>query len=156
MNDAREYFLSVGERIVLSLWVGGQWAIGFLAVPVLFHTLGNRTLAGELAAPMFSLINGIGLASGGMLLVFAALSLGRGWHRSWRVMTVAVMMSAAGVILFAIQPRMAAFKAQVAASGGDLGPQFARLHGISSLLYLLVAVLGLVLVAAGGLRPARR
>ena len=77
--------LSVVERIILSLWVGGMWAIGFLAVPVLFYSLDNRTLAGEIAAPMFKIINSLGLACGALLLLSAALSQGRAWYRSWRV-----------------------------------------------------------------------
>ena len=143
--------LNIGERIILSLWVGGLWAIGFLAVPVLFHSL-DKHAAGELAAPMFTIINGIGLVCGGMLLVFAASSQGQGWYRSWRTGIIIAMMAVAAIILFVIQPQMAALKAEVAVNGGELGPQFGRLHGISSILYLLASVLGLLLVASGGVR----
>lgn len=144
--------LHIGERIILTLWVGSLWAIGYLAVPVLFHSLDNRMLAGELAASMFKIVNGIGLVCGGLLLLSAALSQGRAWYRSWRIGAIAVMMAAAAVILFVIQPQMAALKIQAAAAGGALGPQFGRLHGISSVLYLLASVLGLMLAASGGLR----
>ena len=140
--------INIGERIILTLWVGGLWAIGFLAVPVLFHTLDDRTLAGQLAAPMFTLINGIGLACGALLLLSAAMGEGRAWYRSWRIGVIAIMMVGMAVILFVIQPQMAALKVQVA-PGGALGPQFGRLHGISSAIYLLVSVLGLLLVAGG-------
>jgi len=140
--------INIGERIILTLWVGGLWAIGFLAVPVLFHTLDDRTLAGQLAAPMFTLINGIGLACGALLLLSAAMGEGRAWYRSWRVGVIAIMMGGMAVILFVIQPQMAALKVQVA-PGGALGPQFGRLHGISSAIYLLVSLLGLLLVAGG-------
>ena len=145
--------INIGERIILTLWVGGLWAIGFLAVPVLFHTLDDRTLAGQLAAPMFTLINGIGLACGALLLLSAAMGEGRAWYRSWRVGVIAIMMAGMAVILFVIQPQMAALKVQVA-PGGTLGPQFGRLHGISSAIYLLVSVLGLLLVAASGRRES--
>jgi len=140
--------INIGERIILTLWVGGLWAIGFLAVPVLFHTLDDRTLAGQLAAPMFTLINSIGLACGALLLISAAMGEGRTWYRSWRVGVIAIMMAGMAVILFVIQPQMAALKVQLA-PGGALGPQFGRLHGISSAIYLLVSVLGLLLVASG-------
>jgi hypothetical protein len=140
--------INIGERIILTLWVGGLWAIGFLAVPVLFHTLDDRTLAGHLAAPMFTLINGIGLACGALLLLSAAMGEGRAWYRSWRVGVIAIMMAGMAVILFVIQPQLAALKVQVA-PGGALGPQFGRLHGISSAIYLMVSVLGLLLVAGG-------
>jgi hypothetical protein len=149
-------YIEIGERILMTLWVGGLWAIGFLAVPVLFHLLNNRTLAGELAASMFTIINGIGLACGGLMLACAALSRGRDWYRTWRVVVIAVMMAIAAVILFVIQPQMAALKAQVAAAGGELGPKFGRLHGISSVLYLLASLLGLVLVAGGARRAGER
>lgn len=148
--------IDIGERVLLTLWVGGLWAIGYLAAPVLFHSLDNRTLAGELAGTMFKIINGLGLACGGLLLISAALSQGRGWYRSWRVGAIAIMMAVAAAILFVIQPQMAALKAQVAASGGELGPQFGRLHGISSVLYLLASVLGLLLVASGGRRYVKQ
>ena len=141
--------INIGERIILTLWVGGLWAIGFLAVPVLFHPLDDRTLAGQLAAPMFTLINGIGLACGALLLLSAAVGEGRAWYRSWRVGVIAIMMVGMAVILFVIQPQMAALKEQVAPDGA-LGPQFGRLHGISSAIYLLVSILGLLLVAASG------
>jgi hypothetical protein len=143
--------INIGERIILTLWVGGLWAIGFLAVPVLFHTLDDRALAGRLAAPMFTLINGIGLTCGALLLLSAAIGDGRAWYRSWRVGVIAIMMAGMAVILFVIQPQMAALKVQVA-PGGALDPQFGRLHGISSAIYLLVSVLGLLLVAASGRR----
>jgi hypothetical protein len=143
--------INIGERIILTLWVGGLWAIGFLAVPVLFHTLDDRTLAGQLAAPMFTLINGIGLACGALLLLSAAMGEGRAWYRNWRVGVIAIMMVGMAVILFVIQPQMATLKVQVA-PGGALGPEFGRLHGISSAIYLLVSVLGLLLVAGSGRR----
>ena len=148
--------LSVVERIILSLWVGGMWAIGFLAVPVLFYSLDNRTLAGEIAAPMFKIINSLGLACGALLLLSAALSQGRAWYRSWRVGVIVVMMAVASVILFVISPQMAVLKAQAAAAGGELGPQFGRLHGISSVLYLLASLLGLLLVGGGVRRNGER
>jgi hypothetical protein len=148
--------INIGERIILTLWVGGLWAIGFLAVPVLFHSLDDRRLAGELAAPMFTLINGIGLACGALLLVSAAVGQGRAWYRSWRVGVIVVMMVGTAVILFVIQPQMAALKAQVAASGAALGARFGRLHGISSAIYLLISVLGLLLAAVSGKAQGQR
>jgi hypothetical protein len=30
----------------ISLWVGGLWAVGYLAAPILFFSLDNRMLAG--------------------------------------------------------------------------------------------------------------
>ena len=41
--------IKYSERFLLTLWVGGLWIIGYLVTPVLFKTLDNRQLAGELA-----------------------------------------------------------------------------------------------------------
>ena len=46
--------------IAVTLWVGGLWAIGYLAAPVLFSALSDKMLAGMLAGRMFSLIEYIG------------------------------------------------------------------------------------------------
>ncbi len=142
----------IGERIVLTLWVGGLWAIGYLAVPVLFHALDDRQMAGELAGQMFRIINGLGLVCGGLLLANALLGGGDGPR--WRVWIIAAMMAAAAVILFVLQPMMAALKTEAAAAGTALAANFGRLHGASSALYLVASILGVWLVAAGA--PSRR
>lgn len=141
--------LLVAERLLLAVWVGGMLAVGYLAVPVLFHMLDDRVLAGALAGEMFRYMNGVGLVCGALLLVSALVSSGPGGLRSWRSMVIAVMLVAAAVILFVLQPQMAALKAEAAAAGAELAPAFGRMHGISSALYLLASVLGVVLVASG-------
>ena len=40
--------------IVITLWVGALWAIGYMAAPTLFHVLDDRALAGKLAANVLS------------------------------------------------------------------------------------------------------
>ena len=42
--------------ILIALWVGGMWAIGYMAAPVLFASLGDRQLAGMVAGKLFALI----------------------------------------------------------------------------------------------------
>ena len=49
--------------IAITLWVGGLWAIGYIAVPALFSSLGGRQLAGMVAGKLFSLIGWVGLGS---------------------------------------------------------------------------------------------
>lgn len=137
------------ERLVITLWVGGLWAIGYLAVPVLFHALDDRAIAGNLAGEMFRIVNGVGLVCGVLLLASTLVSAGAGALRRWRSIVVIVMMTAAAVILFVLQPQMAVLKAEAAAAGAQLGAEFGRLHGISSALYLVASVLGVFLVASG-------
>ena len=52
----------------VALWVGGLWAIGYLAAPVLFASLGDRQLAGMVAGKLFALIGWVGLGSAAYLL----------------------------------------------------------------------------------------
>jgi len=40
--------------IVITLWVGALWAIGYLAAPTLFHVLDDRALAGKVAGQLFT------------------------------------------------------------------------------------------------------
>ena len=141
------------ERLVITVWVGGMWAIGYLAAPVLFNALDDRAIAGNLAGQMFRIINGVGLACGIVLLASTLVSAGARALRRWRSIVVIVMMMAAAVILFILQPQMAVLKAEAAATGVQLAAEFDRLHGLSSALYLVASVLGIFLVASG---PQRR
>ncbi|NOX26610.1 MAG: DUF4149 domain-containing protein, partial [Gammaproteobacteria bacterium] len=44
---------NLGERILLTLWVGGTWTVGYIVAPVLFKFLeADRQLAGALAGEM--------------------------------------------------------------------------------------------------------
>ncbi|HLD08511.1 MAG TPA: DUF4149 domain-containing protein, partial [Methylophilaceae bacterium] len=56
--------------IVITLWVGALWAIGYLAAPVLFYALQeDRQMAGILAGKMFTLVAYIGIGSAFYLLI---------------------------------------------------------------------------------------
>ncbi len=146
---------SVGERILLTLWVGGTWAIGYLAVPSLFHALDDRQLAGALAGNMFTAIYVVGAVATIALLGGAFYNSGARAVRAWRtwVMIGALVLIAAA--FFIIQPMMQDLKAAGLAPGSDAAAQFGRLHGVSSLMYMVTSVLGLVLVIFG-LRPEGR
>ena len=149
--------LLMGERIILTFWVGATWTIGYLAVPVLFHSLDDRALAGRLAGNMFHIVYLLGLVCGSLLLVSAVLRQGKACARLWRNWAVALMIILIAVSLFVLQPAMAEMKiAAVLVEGSDQAADFGRLHGISSLLYLLTSLLGLVLVIfdAAGKRGA--
>lgn len=140
----------IGERLLLTLWVGSLWAIGYLAVPVLFALLDDRGLAGMLAGRMFSLVSYLGLVCGGLLLAGTALRHGRAVWRSLRAGLLLVMLSLVVVGEFGLQPLMAQLKADGLAEGSVQAAQFARLHGIASLLYLINSLCGLLLVGMGG------
>jgi len=135
--------------IAVTLWVGGLWAIGYLAAPVLFSSLGDRQLAGMVAGKLFALIGWIGLGSAAYLLLFLLVRQGGQVFKGavfWLVLLMALLAAASQ---FGIQPLMAQLKAdalprEVMAS--VLRDRFAAWHGVSSILYLVQSLLGLWLV----------
>ena len=140
------------ENLALVLWVGALLSIGYLAAPVLFQNLEDRRLAGELAGVMFRLVGWIGLVAGAGLLIRSALRSG---IRHWRAWTLLGMLILVAIMQFGLQPYMADLKAQGLAVGSDAARQFGMLHGVSSLLYLLNSIRGVVLVLFGLVPRAR-
>ena len=147
----------IAERILLTLWVGGLWAIGYLAVPVLFHSLNDRRLAGEVAGQMFGVLSLVGLVCGALLLVRAIYVAGKKWSSAWRVWSLVVMLVLVAASAFVLQPMMQAIIETGKAAGLPSGlvqgstaaKHFGQLHGAASVMYLITSLLGLALVAAG-------
>ena len=135
------------ERFLLTLWVGSVWAIGYIAAPVLFLTLSDRQIAGDLAGRMFTVVSYLGLACGAVLLLFAALAAGRRWARSWRVWVLAGMLLLVGIGQFVLHPAMQQLK-EIGLTG-QTGIRFGQLHEVAALLYGIASVLGLALVIFG-------
>jgi hypothetical protein len=139
--------------VVLTLWVGGLWAIGYLAAPVLFASLGDRQLAGLVAGQLFALIGWIGLGGAAYLLVFLVARWGGQVLRRavfWLVIVMALLTAASQ---FGIQPLMAQLKADALpreVMESVLRDRFVAWHGVSSILYLVQSVLGLWLVVWSG------
>ncbi len=141
--------LLVGERVMLTIWIGSLWAIGYLAVPVLFNMLEDRRLAGELAGQMFTVVYMIGLGAGGFLLI-SIVYRAHEKLREWRVWVITLMLILLATGLFVLQPMMQDLKAQgELIKGSDLAIRFGKLHGVSSALYLVTSLLGLSLVMFG-------
>jgi len=133
------------ERILLTLWVGSLWVVGFIVAPVLFTELNDRALAGSTAGTLFTVTSYIGLASGSVLLLLNAVV-----HKriNWRALVLLGMLSLIVIGQFVITPMVADLRLQ----GLTDTPRFGQLHGVASVLFLLTSVLGLVLVAAGRYR----
>lgn len=142
-------FRSVGERILLTLWVGGMWAVGFVAVPTLFSVLDDRHLAGTLAGHILTAMSYMGFACGGLLLIIALARTGSGWLRSPRVWTLAVMLAIIVVGEYVLAPTIIELRGTGLVKGTAEAAQFARIHGIASTLFLINSLLGLGLVAFG-------
>lgn len=141
--------------LVIAIWLGSQMAIGYIAAPVLFSQLVDRTLAGELVGAMFSVMAWVSLACGAYLLLYLIAIKRVDLFRSREFWLVMVMLGITVASHFGIQPLMVQLKHEayplpVMESG--LHDRFALWHGVSSGLYLLQTILGvaLVIVQNGG------
>jgi hypothetical protein len=138
------------ERILLTLWVGGLWVTGLVLAPVLFASY-PRLVAGDIAGRMFTAVSLLGLVCATLLLGFAMARSGRRLWRDWRVAVLAVMLMITVVGEFGLAARMRLLRqaAVMHAPGTEVWTEFGRLHGIANAMFLVNAVTGLVLVAAG-------
>lgn len=136
--------------LLASLWVGGMVAIGYLAVPALFHALPDqRMLAGALAGQLFAIMAYAGMVCAAYLLGYAWWRGGRHALRQGIVWLLLAMLVLVVIGHFALQPQMAALKAQalpLEVMRSTLAVRFAMLHGVASLLYLLQCLLGVVVL----------
>ncbi len=139
-----------GERMLLSLWVGALWSIGYLAVPTLFASLEDRALAGMLAGKMFTGVSLIGMGCGTALLVSFWMQSVKP-IRERRVQLLIAMLVLVVLGEFVLQPQMAALKAEGIIEGSGAAARFGVLHGIASLLYLANSVIGMALLVMIGL-----
>jgi predicted cobalt transporter CbtA len=141
--------------LAATAWVGGQWAVGYLTVPVLFQTLPDKMLAGMLAGKMFSLIDYVGMACAVYLLAYLSRKAGNATLRQPLFWIVAAMLLLTLVGEFGFQPVMASLKAQALPADVMHSPyadKFKMLHGIASICYLVQSLLGIALI----LKLARR
>jgi len=145
--------LPVIERILLTFWVGGLWITGLVFAPVLFGNF-ERLLAGDIAGRLFTAVSQAGLVCGVTLLALAAWRAGKGVWRDWRAAVLVLMLLILVVGEYGIAARMRELKllALIEADAAAHQAGFGRLHGLSSALYLLECLLGLLLVVFGG-RP---
>ncbi|MEZ0272418.1 MAG: DUF4149 domain-containing protein [Methylophilaceae bacterium] len=136
--------------ILITAWVGGLWAIGYLAAPALFYTLGeNRQLAGNLAGTMFTWVAYLGLFSGIYLLAHRVARYGLNAFKQAFFWTVLVMLLLTLFGHFGVQPMIAQLKAQAMPADvmhSVFRDRFATWHGVASIAYLVESLLGLVLV----------
>jgi uncharacterized membrane protein len=135
--------------LLLVLWVGGLWAIGYIAAPTLFAELSDRQLAGNLAGELFKWIAWVGIVSGVYLLIFRLGRLGfQTLKQAYFWIVLAMLLLTLGQH-FGIQPVMQALKDQAmpqAVMESAFRSRFAAWHGVSSVVYLIESLLGLILV----------
>jgi hypothetical protein len=139
--------------IALTVWVGGLWVTGYLAVPVLFHAQPDKQLAGILAGEIFDAMGYVGLVCGGILLLQnICTSCGGKENKLWKqpnFRIIAAMLVIGLIIQFGLSPLMVDLKVQARPEDvmhSAFADRFKMLHGVSSILYLLESLLGLYLV----------
>ena len=138
----------------LSLLVGAQLAVGYLVAPTLFAVVPERALAGTIAGAIFTRLGWIALAGYALLMLLqawldgAAAAPAARWPR--RCLLLMLALTAVGHLW--LRPWIAELRAQIQGAGGfdgapaALRARFGMLHGASSVLFLLVTVLGLCLL----------
>ena len=117
----------VGERILLTLWVGGLWTVGYMVAPALFASLDDRALAGTLAGVMFDIVAWVGLGCGVLLLLFNQLA-NPGRRFNWRALVLLAMLVLIVAGKFWLAPMIAKLRTQ----GLVDSVEFARLHGAAA------------------------
>ena len=137
-------YINAIERVILTAWVGGIWITGFLVAPALFGMLDDRSMAGSLAGSIFTRMSYLGLISGCLLLCLIFYSQKKIAMTEWRNWIIEVMLLLIVIGEFVLQPKMAELRNIGLA--GNVAKQFAILHGVSSMLFLINAIAGLVLV----------
>ena len=139
----------------VALWVGGLWAVGYLAAPALFYNLDDRMMAGFLAGKMFTWMAWVGLVCGAWLLVFRISRFGGGVLNQAFFWLVVVMLLLTVAQHFGIRPVLEHLKDQAMPKDvmqSLFRDRFQTWHGVSSVVYLLQSLLGLALVAKQGAR----
>ena len=135
--------------IAITLWVGGLWAIGFIAAPSLFDSLKDRVLAGELAGNLFGLIAWVGMACAAYLLAYLSVQRRGTLFESGVFWLVLGMLALALVGHFGIHPLLIQMKTEalpLSVMESALKSRFAIWHGVAGGLYALQCLLGISLV----------
>jgi hypothetical protein len=145
--------VSIAHRVfavLAALWVGSQLTVGYLVAPILFTTL-EPAAAGQVASRLFGIEGWIG-AVGGVVLMFLARRFARGGERVYRpLLALSGGMLLCAVIGLAMRPYMEAMRIQAMLGGTDVAhsafaARFGAMHGVSTLIYVIASILGLVLL----------
>ena len=141
------------QSIAVTLWVGGLWAVGLIVAPLLFHSMSDRSQAGMLAGHFFTGLSYVGFGCGAYLLLFRLARFGGQAFGQLFFWTALLMSALAAAGEFGVQPMMASLKQQALPAEvmhSIFRDRFAAWHGVSSVLYLIECVLGLLMVVQHG------
>jgi hypothetical protein len=143
--------ISRARLLIVTLWVGSLWTIGYLVAPTLFATLPDTVLAGTIAGGLFRIEAWLSVACAMLLIVLSRVPVDVFGARQRVVpMSLVIAMLACTLIgYFALQPFMAELRAAAGPGGvmaSDAKARFGMLHGVASATYLIQSLLGVALV----------
>jgi len=139
--------------LVLSLWVGGIAVFTFVVTPVIFKSY-PRDTAGEIVGKLFPTYFSYNLIITALALILLFMLASDRPNRDYRLSLVLIIAALLinVFILFKLHPETVAAKQKIA-SFERLSPEsperkvFAKLHGLSAALNLLLLADGVVLLA---------
>ena len=134
--------------IAITLWVGALWAIGYMAAPVLFMYVADRSFAGDLAGKLFAIVSWLGMGCAGYLLVYLFFREGARAFKLLVLWLVVLMLLLTLAGHFGVAPIIEQLRAETARDVVEsvVRSRFQTWHGIASVLWLIQSVLGVALV----------
>lgn len=136
-------------QLLVGLWLGSILSVGYLVAPVIFTKLPDRQLAGLIAGEIFSITTTMTIVLGVVLLGLSNWQVSRGFakYRQIRWFVLLILLFAIGASLMQLWmmdlKRLASIEGATVMQSTYAVP-FARLHGVSSVLFLLESVVGLI------------
>ncbi len=138
--------------LVAGLWVGSILTVGYLVAPTIFGTLTDRQVAGMVAGSIFKVEAYLSTIVCIALMVLANLLVTRGLtqYRIIRLILLGMLLCSV-VASFVFIPWMNTLRDQALLNGMPvmLSPSavlFGKLHGASSIVFMIQSALGLYLV----------
>lgn len=138
------------RMLLVTLWVGSLWTIGYVVAPTLFATLADRVLAGFIAGKLFRIEAWLSVTCAIALIVSFKWKVDdRGTRAHKHLLWIVSGMFACTLVgYFGLQPFMAELKES--AAGGVMDAEtrvrFGLLHGVASAFYFIQSILGGFLV----------
>lgn len=138
--------LHIGERLLLTLWLGALWTVGYLVVPMAFVSLGDVTLAATFAGKLFRVVMYLGVVTASLLFVFKWIGQGNLVFRLWRAWLLLLMLALTLAFIWVTQVEIVALKQLSWQENSALSEIFALWHHVSRGIYAVLSLLGLVLL----------
>jgi hypothetical protein len=138
--------------LIAGLWVGSLLTVGYLVAPAIFSTMTDRQAAGMVAGSIFRIEAYLSLIVCIGLMVLSNLLVNRGLNQfrliRW-ILLAMLLCSVAAAFIFI--PWMNTLRDNALAQGMPVmvspsATLFGRLHGVSSILFMLQSLLGIYLV----------